>query len=109
MANGRKTGGRQAGIPNKATAATRERIEREADPIGFLCRVANGEEIEAAPERESGALAKVRPTLDQRLSAAQTLARKIQPDATSYLEDCLSPVLIEIRRTSIGARKLSKP
>ena len=78
---GVRQGGRRKGTPNKASAATRERIERDADPIGFLCRVANGEEIEAAPTKDAEEVVKVRPTLDQRLTAAQTLARKIQPDA----------------------------
>lgn len=31
-----KTGGRKKGTPNRASAVTRERIESEADPIGFL-------------------------------------------------------------------------
>ncbi len=80
-APGERRGGRTKGTPNKVNAATRERIEREADPIGFLCRVANGEPIDAAPVKEGEDAVTVRPTLDQRLSAAQTLARKIQPDA----------------------------
>ena len=43
-----KTGGRKRGVANKVTAATRERIEREADPIGLLARIVRGEAIEAA-------------------------------------------------------------
>ena len=81
MAIGSKTGGRHKGVPNKLNATTRERIENEADPIGLLCRIANGEEIAAALVKEAEEAQRIRPTLDQRMSAAQTLARKVQPDA----------------------------
>ena len=74
MALGNKTGGRKAGVPNKANAAARERIEHEADPIGFLTSIQLGEEIQTGDARE-------RPTLDQRISASMFLARKLLPDA----------------------------
>ncbi len=80
-APGERKGGRQAGVPNKVNAATRERIEKDADPIGLLCRIANGEPIEASPTKDGEEAQTLRPTLDQRMSAAQTLARKVQPDA----------------------------
>ena len=51
---------------------TRERIHHEADPVGFLCRIVNGEVIDGK-----------KPTLDQRLSAARDLAKKIVPDLKS--------------------------
>lgn len=72
MANttGKKFGGRKKGAPNKATALIRERIEREADPIGLLTRIANGEEIDGE-----------RPTIEQRAHAARWLGAKIAPDA----------------------------
>ena len=78
---GERRGGRQRGTPNKVNAATRERIEKEADPIGFLCRIANGEEIEAAFTKDTREVELIRPTLDQRMMAAQTLARKLVSDA----------------------------
>ena len=36
--------GRPVGSPNKVTAATRARIEAEADPLGFLASIQNGDE-----------------------------------------------------------------
>ena len=69
------------GTPNRTSVATRERIEKDADPVGLLCRIANGEEIEASPTKDGTEAQPLRPTLDQRMSAAQTLARKVQPDA----------------------------
>jgi hypothetical protein len=80
MAKGFKSGGRIKGTPNKVGFATRARIETEADPIGFLCKVANGEPIACAPVGEDEPAA-VLPSLDQRITAAQTLAKKVQPDA----------------------------
>lgn len=64
-----KTGGRKAGTPNKATALTRQRID-EADPIGFMIRLANGETFDGD-----------QPTLAERARAAEWLGRKIVPDA----------------------------
>ena len=65
-------GGRRKGVPNKINAATRERIESEADPIGFLMRIVRGEEIDGQV-----------PTLDQRINAARLLSGKVQPDLRS--------------------------
>ena len=72
--------GRKPGTPNKDRAATVERIMREADPILFLCKVSRGDRMAAA--LEPGAKKRVfwYPTGDQRISAAQTLARKVLPD-----------------------------
>ena len=67
-----KSGGRKQGIPNRVNIATRERIAEEADPVGFLCRIVNGEEIGGQT-----------PTLDQRLNAAKDLAKKVTPDLKS--------------------------
>ena len=80
-APGERRGGRKKGVPNKVNAATRERIERECDPIGFLMDIVNGNEIEAAPNKDTGEVELLRPTVDQRINAAQTLARKLVPDA----------------------------
>ena len=65
-----KTGGRQAGTPNKATAIIRQRIG-EADPIGFMIQVAKGESIGDSPA----------PTLAERIKANEWLGRKLTPDA----------------------------
>lgn len=70
MTTKRRTGGRKPGVPNKATALVRERIETEADPVGLLTRIAKGEEIDGD-----------KPTLDQRAHAARWLGAKIVPDA----------------------------
>ena len=72
--------GRAKGTPNKDRAATVDRIMREADPIGFLCKVSRG--VRMAGAAEPGAKTKTWwwPSGDQRISAAQTLARKCLPD-----------------------------
>lgn len=70
MAQGRKTGGRKAGVPNKATALIRSRIEEDADPIGLLMQIAKGDEVDGET-----------PTLDQRAHAARWLGAKVCPDA----------------------------
>lgn len=67
-----KWGGRAKGTPNKVNVATRERIEREADPIGFLCGVIRGKEVDGST-----------PTLEQRMNAAKVLAGKVLPDLRS--------------------------
>jgi len=64
-----KTGGRKPGTPNRTTAATRERIEGDADPVGFMISVMHGQAI-------GGQL----PTLDHRLQIASRLLDKIVPD-----------------------------
>jgi hypothetical protein len=63
-------GGRRKGVPNRVNAATRERIEAESDPVGFLCRVVRG----------SVKVAGKAPTMDHRINAAKILASKILPD-----------------------------
>ena len=45
-----KSGGRARGTPNKDRSATIERIQKEADPILFLCKVCRGDRMEAAHE-----------------------------------------------------------
>lgn len=78
-----KTGGRKPGTPNKATAATRARIEAEADPIAFLTKIQNGEVIKAGVIKEGAETVGVVPTLDQRMAAAFKLADKMVPNARS--------------------------
>ena len=78
-----KTGGRQKGTKNRDRLATVARIQSLADPIKFLCDVCRGVRMQAglepgAPKREW-----LYPTSDQRISAAQTLARKVLPDMKS--------------------------
>lgn len=70
--NGRPPG------PSKLTKAVRERIEAECDPVGFLSSVMKGEP-QAYVEGDSEAFHT--PSLEQRLSAARTLAGKLCPDA----------------------------
>jgi len=72
--------GRAKGTPNRDRTATIERIQKEADPILFLCKVCRGDRMEAAPEPGAKKRTHWFPTADQRITAAQTLARKIMPD-----------------------------
>lgn len=80
-APGERRGGRTAGTPNKLTQAARERIEADGDPIGFLLDIMNGDPIKASPVKDGADPIKIVPTLDQRQAAANTLARKLVPDA----------------------------
>ncbi len=75
-----KTGGRKKGTHNRDRTATIEKIQTEADPILFLCKVCRGDRMEAAPEPGAKKRTHWFPTADQRITAAQTLARKIMPD-----------------------------
>ena len=78
-----KSGGRARGTPNRDRTATIEKIQKEADPILFLCKVCRGDRMEAAPEPGAKKRTHWFPTADQRIVAAQTLARKIMPDIKS--------------------------
>ena len=103
-----RSGGRLPGTPNKDRAATVERIQREADPLGFLCKVVRGVRMEAAAE--PGATKRVWwfPTADQRITAAQTLARKVMPDqkAVEHVGE-LAPALTQIRRVIVEPGSVS--
>lgn len=79
-APGERRGGRAAGTPNKSTMATRARIETDADPVGLLIRIANGDAVEAADPIAGGEAVLQTPTLQQRMSAADTLRRIIVPE-----------------------------
>ena len=72
--------GRKKGTSNRDRTATIARIQKEADPLGFLAKVCRGDRMEAA--LEPGAKKKTFwfPTGDQRITAAQTLAKKVMPD-----------------------------
>ena len=78
-----RSGGRKKGVPNKGTIATREMILRKGNPIEFLIGVMNGNRFTAAPEEGSRKKSWAFPTMDQRLAAAQTLARKVAADMKS--------------------------
>ena len=75
--------GRRRGVPNRGTIATREMIMRKGNPIEFLIGVMNGNRFSAAPEEGSRKKSWAFPTLDQRLAAAQTLAKKVAADMKS--------------------------
>ena len=75
-----KSGGRARGTPNRDRTATIEKIQKEADPILFLCKVCRGDRMEAAAEPGAKKRSWWYPSADQRITAAQTLARKIMPD-----------------------------
>lgn len=73
--------GRKKGTPNKVTRALRERIEKEADPIGLLIDVVKGKRFKAAVAPGGGRKqAYVYPSIAQRKWAAHKLANKILPD-----------------------------
>ncbi len=74
-----RTGGRQKGTPNKATALGRDFIVKNGTPIQVLCKIAKGEKLMAAAEETTKRIG-IFPTLDQRLAAARILAAKIVPD-----------------------------
>lgn len=70
------------GVPNKTTAATRERIENEADPIGFLARVVAGLPLPVL-DHDGNIKQYDQPSAEQRINAAKMLANKLCPDVKS--------------------------
>lgn len=81
MANGRKTGGRKAGTPNRRTALLRAQVD-DADPLAFLAQVLNGEPVGDET-----------PRIADRLVAARELRRVLIPDARERpMSLCLPPV-----------------
>jgi hypothetical protein len=76
---GERRGGRKKGTPNKASLATWKRVQQEADPIGFLASVMNGEPFDEITVGEDGqeTTQKVFPTLHQRFTAASHLTKFI--------------------------------
>ncbi len=78
-----KSGGRAKGTPNRSTIQTRDRIQELADPIAFLSDVMNGVRMTAAGEVGDMKRTWVFPTLQQRVSAGETLLRKLLPDLKS--------------------------
>jgi hypothetical protein len=59
---------------------TRKRIGEEADPVGFLIRVAKGQRVKASPNDTGKYVRLVYPTMDQRMKANEILAAKVAPD-----------------------------
>ena len=64
-----KWGGRQPGTPNKVNLEVRNRIEAEADPVGFLIKIVKGAKMRGE-----------HPSMDQRIRAAERLLAKVAPD-----------------------------
>ena len=64
-----KWGGRMIGTPNKVNIDVRNRIEMDADPVGFLIKVVKGLKIRGE-----------HPSMDQRIRAAERLLAKVAPD-----------------------------
>ncbi len=97
--------GRKRGTPNKDRAATIEKIMRQADPLDFLCKVCNGDRMSAASEPGAKSKTWWYPTGDQRISAAQTLARKVLPDmkAVEYIGDPPKKITV-IERNIVDSR-----
>ncbi len=90
--------GRKPGTPNRDRAATIEKIMRQADPLEFLCKVARGDRMSAASESGSSKKGWWVPTGDQRISAAQTLARKVLPDMKAVEHSGDPPTITQIIR-----------
>jgi hypothetical protein len=74
-----KTGGRQRDVPPQTSAEMRERIIRQADPVGFLIAVAAGRVVETYDPVKRRKVQHA-PTFEQRLEAAGKLVRKVLPD-----------------------------
>ena len=99
-----RSGGRQKGTPNRDRAATIEKIMREADPLLYLCKIARGDRLEAG----DGSHAKKKtwwfPTGDQRISALQTLARKVLPDMKAVEISGEQVQITAIERTIVDSK-----
>ena len=89
-----KWGGRRAGTPNKVNLETRNRIQSEADPIGFLIKVVNGRKMKGEY-----------PTLTQRVRAAEKLLSKVVPDLKAVelsLETAVEPAMGDEARMKLN-------
>jgi hypothetical protein len=95
--------GRAKGTRNKDRTATIEQIMREADPIQYLCKVARGDRMEAGDGPDAKKKSWWFPTGDQRLTAMQTLARKVLPDlkATEITGADGAPLIKPTRRDEL--------
>lgn len=79
MAQGRKTGGRKKGTPNKANALIRSAIEK-ADPIAFLICVMNGSVPSKNKDSTFDEGGSETPSPAERIRAAEFLAKRIAPE-----------------------------
>lgn len=79
--------GRKVGSRNRVSASVRDRIAEEADPIGLLGEIANGDTLfpVTVKNRETGIETTFdqTPTLDQRMTAAKILTDKLIANAKS--------------------------
>ncbi len=92
-----KTGGRVKGTPDKDRSATIARIQKEADPLGFLASVVRGGRFSAGSEPNAKEKTWIWPSLDQRITAAATLARKVMPDQKAVEQRQLGePITVRI-------------
>ena len=73
--------GRPKGSSNRNRVATQERINRRADPLGFLIDVSNGRPVRIAGRGKTAVMHQ--PTLEQVFEAKALLLRKIMPDLKS--------------------------
>jgi len=97
--------GRAKGTPNRDRAATIEKIMREADPLLYLCKIARGDRLEAGDGPNATKKTWWFPTGDQRISALQTLARKVLPDMKAVEISGEPPVVTEIIRRIVDPKK----
>ena len=94
--------GRRKGTPNRTRVQVLDRINQQADPIGFLIRLARGLQFEAAADVGDTKKVKMYPTLDQQKDAVKILAAKVMPDLkATHLTGDLEPAFTEIRRVII--------
>lgn len=94
-----KTGGRKAGAPNLMSPEFRQWLAEKAKPFEVLAAICAGEEIEDAGKKR-------KPTIPERMRAAETIARKLVPDlaATALTGENGGPVSVT---QSGGASELS--
>ena len=102
-----KTGGRRRGTPNKDRAATLAEIRSYSDPVGFLEKVCRGLLVEcrdADGNQKSSIL--TRPSMEQRITAATILAKKVLPDVKAVeLEVTDNTVTIQVNKHPHGPNK----
>ena len=103
-----KTGGRRKGTPNKDRAATLAEINTYSDPIGFLQTVCRGLLVECrdADGNDQKATILTRPSMEQRITAATILAKKVLPDVKAVeLEVTDNTVTIQVNKHPHGPNK----
>lgn len=104
--------GRRKGVPNKDRAATLEAIRTYSDPVGFLESVCRGLLIECRDTdgKDQKATILTRPSMEQRITAATILAKKVLPDVKSVeLEVTDNTVTIQVFKHPHGPDKQPEP